>query len=150
MHAVCYTLRIATAFALTACGGGKEAEQPDVGFCGESTTLESLIMVSSATDSISMTPITDVVISEVVIDGVQSSVDAMQTLSTGVQIAGSTLLCRIPCSFGLSEGDYAMSVTATGYKVSRLSFTAKYANVVGGCVKTYSGSKRVTVALEPN
>ena len=150
MYIIDRTFLLASVFVLSACGGSSKPEEPIFDFCGEGAKLEPVITISSAIDSAASIPISEIVISDVAIEGTQVSVDALRTLATGLQISGDTLVCQVPCSFGLTEGNYSMLVTAAGYKPSNIAFFASYSSVVGDCVKTYSGSKRVTIALEPS
>ena len=150
MHVFQFTLGITISTILTGCGGNSEAEQPTVGFCGESVQIGPTIEISSATDSQSFAPITDVVLSDLALNGMpMTTAVAVHPDSTGVELAGDTLLCKIPCTFGLLEGDYTMAASAPGHRMSRVSITAKHTKVTGDCVKTYSGTTPLAISLEP-
>lgn len=140
-------ITLSAAVVVAGCGGGG-SEQPNAGPCVVNYT-EPVVTISSAVNSSSIAPVSDVTLTNISLDGLPADLRVLAFLSSNIQVAGTTLVCKVPCSFSTTEGNYAMSVSAAGYQVAALSFVAKYSNFIGGCPATYSGSRSVSVSLQP-
>lgn len=68
----------------------------------------------------------------------------------GTTINGSELVCEVVCSFGVQEGTYRMSLSASGYRDTTITVQAKYArnnSASGGCPVRASGGIRLAIGF---
>lgn len=135
--------------ALTACGGGSaESDSGVFQACSESYA-EPVLTLSNATDSVTGAQVRSITISGLSIRGVQVEARTVMSMSSNISLAGSDLLCQLPCAFSSLEGEYWFTVKATGYLDKVTSVTAAYSRSSGSCVVTYSGTTSVSLQLNP-
>jgi hypothetical protein len=112
------------------------------------TYREPLLQIVSARDAETGAPITNVVIRNVRREGIAQD---LQLLLAGpaysVEVQGDSLLCRVPCGFATSEGNYIFTVSAPGYPPQDRGYEARYRVFKGGCPSYNDGGLRVSLAL---
>jgi hypothetical protein len=67
--------------------------------------------------------------------------------SYGLVVLGDSLICTIPCGFGVEEGNYVFTVSASGYPPQLRGYEARYNEVKGGCPGYSDKGERVTLRL---
>ncbi len=140
MRLVKLALLLSISSTLLACGGSG-SEEPTAG--------PPLVKVVSAVDANSAADVVDIALSDILVNGVSPDLHTLSAKSSNIQLVGTTLQCKVPCSFSTLEGSYVMAVRAPGYEPAPVSFEAKYSSYSEGCPATYSGSKDVSVSLSP-
>jgi hypothetical protein len=66
-----------------------------------------------------------------------------------VRTENDALMCDVACAFGASEGVYALTFGAEGYRDTTITVDARYANRSGNCPLTLSQGAVVRVVLTP-
>ena len=137
---------------LSSCGGDTGEQGGVAGPCAIFFN-DPVLMISGASDSSTQSPIPEVELSAITVDGrlLDARVLALSP-SKNVRQTANGLACTLPCGFSVTEGKYTMTATAVGYRPASVQLEAKYGSVVkasGGCPTTVSGPTSVALALQP-
>ena len=130
---------------LAGCGGNYG--------CGAGYSIQNpALELTGVTDSHTGAAISRVVLSNIRFGG--SAVTDLRSLvppalAHGVTIAGDTLVCDVPCGFGLSSGAYQFTATAAGYQAATKEFTGGQTFDSGDCPTSTTGSTRIRFTLDP-
>lgn len=137
---VCGCLAIAVAGSVVGCDGV-------AGPCVH-TYREPLLQIVAARDALTGTPMPGIVIRNVRRDGIeQDPAILVAGPAYGVEVQADSLLCRVPCGFATSEGNYILTVSAPGYPRQDRGYDAKYRVFKGGCPSYNDGGVRMSLAL---
>jgi len=137
---------ILTLTALSGCGVGGYG-------CGAGYAVNNAALeLTSVTDSRTGAAISHVTLSGLTFDG--SAITDLQSLTPnqlthGVTVAGNTLICDVPCTFGLNAGLYQFTVSATGYKTVTKEFKGAPLFDHTPCPISTVGSTRIKFTLDP-
>lgn len=135
--------------AVAACGGG--AEQSPVMDACLVTHTEPIVLITSATDTVSQQSLGTITLSNLQVNGMAVDLAALTATSFGVTVSGSSLQCTLPCGFSSMEGKYSFMAVAPGYQAAAVTVDAHYSTKSGGsCTLTLSGGTKVAVGLKPN
>jgi hypothetical protein len=146
----CLCLVPVTVLLLAACGGSDSAPEQTAGPCAI-FAAEPVLAVSSARDSATSAAIAEVLLSDVVVDGL--TLDSQTLLlgrSSNIRAVGSGIACTLPCALSTIPGKYTFTASANGYQASKVSVEATYANSTassGGCPTVLSGPRTVSLTL---
>jgi hypothetical protein len=139
------------AFAVIAgCGGGTGGEDQNTAG-GPCVVLyaEPILALTSATDSATGSAISAVELSDVTVAGRQLDLQFGLSGAKNVSVAGESIICRLPCALGTSDGEYRFNVKAAGYRNQAQNILAAYSQFGGGCPASYSGATAVALRLTP-
>jgi hypothetical protein len=89
-----------------------------------------------------------VTLSGIKVDGQPADVATMSGLQNAV-VAGSGVVCTLPCSLGTQEGRWEFTATAAGHVPRAASVDARYAVFQGGCPSYNDKGTEVRLTLEP-
>jgi hypothetical protein len=111
---------------------------------------DAVVHIAGAADSTTAVGIDSVFITTVTVDG-DSLPLSLAVLGggheSGVAVVGDTMRCRIPCSFGVREGRWQLTLSARGYPSQTRGFNAGYAVFHRGCPSYNDGGTYLALIL---
>ncbi len=72
-----------------------------------------------------------------------------EEMGANVRLQGDNLICELPCSFGIDEGEWQFDAIAIGHYSTEQVVEARYATFDGGCPSTNDDGSHVSIALKP-
>lgn len=145
---VIVSLAIGTGTLVVGCNDDDSDDDDPIGPCVH-TYMDAVIHVEDARDRESNAPIDTVLISAASVDAhpylLQWLVE--ETNASGVALSGDSLKCAVPFAFGIQEGHWALTVSASGYPWQTVEFDAHYAVFHGGCPSWNDGGSSVGLEL---
>lgn len=94
---------------------------------------EPILHVQSVTNAQTGAQIEAIILSDVRIDSTKTDLRFLIIESNRIAMLDSSLVGNPPCSFGIQEGKYSFSVSASGYRDTLIIADAAYSIFEGGC-----------------
>ncbi len=126
----------------------EKIDDPVMGPC-EHRYLDPLIVIDPVTEMTTGRQIMAFKIVDVTID--DNEIDLHQLLhdsASNCVLYDSVLYCNTPTGFGTQEGNYQLTIQASGFQDTTISFSAAYQTFDGGCPSSSSGSTPVSLQLK--
>jgi hypothetical protein len=115
--------------------------------CTDSTD-KPVLLISSALDQATGTPIPVIGLVDITLDGVPVDTIVLRTNARhNVERRRNLLSCILPCTFGEDKGVYAFDIFSTGYYMNTAEIAAEYANVPEGCPASHGEPTTATFRL---
>jgi len=129
---------------ITACDHFRETP---IGPC-EHTILDPVIEIVDVFDENSGQNIEEFKITRALRDSQHIELYTLiNNVSFNSVIYDSVLYCNSPCGFAAEEGEYQLTLSASGYGDTTVVIDARFAKFNGGCPSSNSGSTTVTCKM---
>lgn len=66
-----------------------------------------------------------------------------------ISFQNTSMVCTVPCGFGIDSGTYEFKVSAEGYLDSTVTVTAHYDIFEGGCPSYNDNGTEISIGLRP-
>jgi hypothetical protein len=130
------------------CGGGGDSEL--AGSACTVKTEEPVLTIRSASNALSGSPISEITLSNIKVNGAQVESGALAVNSNNVSVADGKLICTLPCAFGSNQSQLSFSATAGGFLAKEVAVDASYAVRVESCPIVLRNGTKVDIVLNPN
>lgn len=112
---------------------------------------DPILAIESVEDAKSGEQLSQITISEVLVDSASKQVSSLVTESSeNVTVQDSSIVCEPPCGFGTETGQYQFTVQASGYEDTSITReNVQYENFDSGCPSSSSGSTTISFDLKP-
>jgi rhodanese-related sulfurtransferase len=111
--------------------------------------LDAVVHLASVRDHATQAPLDTVCMSAATVDGhvYSLTVLTLEEQADGITLVGDSVECIPPCSFGVKQGHWAVTLSARGFSRQAVEFDAAYAVGHGGCPSWSDGGTVVNLEL---
>jgi len=124
--------------------------------CNPSTTgpcehfyEEPILHIEAVTNSKTGEYLQTIILSHIFLDTISTDPRWLVGVSNNVVFLDSSLICNVPCAFGIESSRYSFKVSAAGYADTTIICDAHYSIIKGGCPSSSNGGTRISFSMRP-